>query len=161
LGLAPLDLLSLPEAQGIPPELSDRIRRFVWANRPAGSTDVQIVTERDPAWKPNVVALTEWLTLAQAAARLLNASRPLLPADLVAQGDPPGTIDVTELEKRADAAEAQMRAALASLQKTSATDSDLFEAAFFGGVASVPNIDSTEWPAQIASAISELATRGG
>jgi hypothetical protein len=160
LGLAPLDLLSLPEAQGVPQELGDRIRRSVWASRPAGSVDVQIVTERDPAWKPQAVALTEWLSLAQSLARLFNASRPLLPADLVVQGDPPGTINITELQTRSDAAEAQIRATLASLGKASATDVDLLGAASFSVVGSVPNIDSAKWPAQIASAISELTARG-
>jgi hypothetical protein len=50
LGLAPLDILSLPEANGVSQELSDRIRWFVWKTRPAAAASVQIVTDRAPDW---------------------------------------------------------------------------------------------------------------
>ena len=105
LGLAPLDLLSLPEAQGVPQELSDRIRRL----RPAAAADVRILTDRDPDWKPEVVAFTEWLPLVQAMSRLVNSSRALMPQDLVLQDSAPGPMDTAELMSRADAAEEAMR----------------------------------------------------
>ena len=157
LGLAPLDVLSFPE--GLSQELTARVRRAAWATRPAGAADVQIVTDRDPAWNPRVIALTEWLCVAQALARTVNSSRPILPADLVVQGDPPGTMNVHDLKTRADAAESQLRASLAALQNPSATDTDLLGAASFGVTGSVPDIDSSRWPAQIAAAAAELAAR--
>jgi hypothetical protein len=161
LGLAPLDVLSLPEAQGIPQELGDRIRWSVWQNRPTGSTDVEILTDRDPAWKPHVVALTEWLTLLQAVSRVVNAARPLLPADLVVPGDTPGTMNTDELKTRADTAEAQMGTALGSLESASPNDSVLMAAAAFGGAGVVPDLDPTKWAVQIASAAADLTARTG
>ncbi len=100
LGLAPLDILSLPEAQGVAQDLGDRIRRTAWQTRLAGAADVRLLTDRDPAWKPQVVALTEWLILVQAVSRLVNGARPLTPSDLVVQGDSPGTMDTAELTSR-------------------------------------------------------------
>lgn len=159
LSIAPLDVLSLPEAQGVPQDLDARIRRAAWAVRPPGAIGLQIVTDRDPAWEPQVIALTEWLRVSQALARVVNASRPLLPADLTVQGDPPGTMNIADLKTRADAAESQLQTSLAALQKTSATDADLMAAASFGVVGSVPDIDPTKWSMQIASAVAELTSR--
>ncbi len=159
LGLAPLDLLSLPEAQGVSQELGDRIRRFVWQTHPADAADVQILTDRDPRWKRQVVAITEWLMLVQAVSRLVNSARPLMPRDLVVQGDSPGTMDTEELKSRADAAEAAMRAALISLTNTSPNDSPLLAAAAFGVTGAVPSTESARWPAQIASATADLNKR--
>jgi hypothetical protein len=157
LALAPLDVLSLPE--GLSQELIARIRRANWATRPSGAADMQILTDRDPTWPAQVIALTEWLSLVQALARTVNSSRPILPADLVVQGNSPGTMDVVDLKTRADAAESQLRALLATLQSTSASDTDLMGATSFGVTGSVPDIDSTLWPAQIAAAVVEVAAR--
>ena len=157
LALAPLDVLGLPE--GLSQELIARIRRASWAIRPSGAADVQILTDRGPVWNAQVIALTEWLSLAQALARTVNSSRPILPADLVVQGDPPGTMDGADLKTRADAAESQLLALLTSLQSTSANDTDLMGAASFGVTGSVPDVDSTLWPTQIAAAVAEVAAR--
>jgi len=54
-----------------------------------------------------------------------------------------------------------MRAALASLQGTSAKDASLLAAAAFGVTAAVPDTDSTKWPAQIAAAAADLTARAG
>ena len=159
LGMAPLDLLSLPEAQGIPRDLADRIRRVVSQTSPAGTAQVVILTDRDPNWNPQIIALTEWLTLAQAVARLINGARPLEPKDLVVQGDPPGAINVGELQSRADAAEAQMRTAFVSLQNASANDAALLAAAAFGVAGAIPSTDSTTWPAQIKAATGDLTAK--
>jgi hypothetical protein len=159
LGLAPLDVLSLPEAEGVSQELSDRIRRFVWKTHPAAAAAVRVLTDRDPGWKPQVVALTEWLTLVQAVSRLVNGARPLAPEDLVVQDDSPGTMDTAELATRANAAENQMRTALTSLKNTSGNDAALTAAAAFGVPGAVPNTDSTKWAAQIASALADLSQR--
>ena len=159
LGIAPLDVLSLPEARGVPQELGDRISRLVWQTHPAAAAAVEILTDRNPAWTPQTIALTEFLTLAQTVARLVNSARPLAPNDLVVQGDPAGAMNIAELKTRADAAEAQMRAALASLKGAPANDAALLAAAAFGVAGAVPNIDPTKWPAQIARAAADLTAR--
>ena len=159
LGLAPLDILSLPEAEGVSQELSDRIRWFVWKTHPAPAAAVQIVTDRPPDWKPQVVALTEWFTLVQATSRLVNGARPLAPEDLVIQDGSPGTMDVAELVTRANAAETGLRTALTSLKNPSANDAALTAAAAFGVPGAVPNTNSAQWPAQIASALTDLTSR--
>ncbi len=159
LGLAPLDLLSLPEAQDVPQDLSDRVRRLQWPARPAAAADVRILTDRNPNWKPEVVAITEWLTLLQAMSRLVNASRPLMPQDLVLQDGTPGAMNTAELMSRADAAEAAMRNTLLSLTGPSANDSALLATAGFGVTGAVPNTDPARWPAQIALATADLNKR--
>jgi len=159
LQLAPLDLLSMPEAQGIPQELIDRTSRMVMQTPPAGGAQIVVLKERDAGWKPQVIALTEWLKLLQAVTRLVNGTRPLAPKDLVVQGDSPGTIDGAEMQSRADMAEQQMRAALASLQNPAANDATLLAAAAFGVVGAVPNADSTKWSTQIAAAAVDLTAR--
>jgi hypothetical protein len=159
LGVAPLDLLSLPEAQGVPQELDDRIRRAVLQKPAAGATQAVVVAERDPSWKPQVIALTEFLALLQAVSRMVNSARPLAPSDLVVQGDPPAAVAATELQSRADAAEKQMRATLASLQAASANDASLLAAAAYGIAGAIPGGDSSKWPAQIAAAAADLTTR--
>ena len=159
LQMAPLDLLSLPEARGVPQDLIDRIRRVVAQGAPAGTSQVVVLTDRDAGWKPQVIALTEWLKLLQVVSRLVNGARPLSPKDLVVQGDSSGTIDAAELQSRTDTAEQQMRAALASLQNFAANDASLLAAGAFGVVGATPNTDSTKWPAQIAAATVDLTAR--
>ena len=159
LGLAPLDVLSLPEAEGIPQELGDRIRRVVWTTHPAAAASVQVLTGRNPAWSPQTVALTEWLSLASAVARLVNSARPLLPDDLTIPQDAPGAMDTAELASRADTAQTKMHAALTALQATSANDGALMSAAAFGIPSVLPDVDGTKWPAQIGLAAAELKNR--
>jgi hypothetical protein len=159
LGLAPLDLLSLPEAQGLPQELGDRIRRLVWQNHPAAAADVRILTDRDPGWNTQVVALTEWLTLVQAVSRLVNSARPLMPKDLIVQGDSPGKMNTDDLKQRADTAEKAMHDTLTALNEPSANDSTLLAAAAFGVTGAVPHTDAARWPDQIKSVTAELNQR--
>lgn len=159
LGLAPLDLLSLPEAKGIPPELADRIRFTVSQSAPTGTAQTVILTDRDPSWKPTTIGLSEWLTLRQAAARLVTGARALTPKDLVVQGDPGAAIDTNELQARTDAAEQQMRAALAALQSASADDAALLAAAAFSAAGALPSTDPAAWAAQIAAAAADLGAR--
>ena len=159
LALAPLDLLSLPEADGIPQELEGRIRRVVWPTAPSGAAQVRVLTERDPAWTPQVIGLPEWLIVLQSLARVVNGARPLAAADLVPQGDAPGAINTTDVQSRADTAESQMRAALASLQSATANDATLMSAAAFGVTGAIPSSEATQWPAQIQSAMADLSAR--
>jgi hypothetical protein len=114
LGLAPLDLLSFPEGQTIAGELAARTRDAIAKTRPAAvppGSPIEILTDRDPGWQPQMVALTEWLGLLRAVGRMIGAARAMEPRDLVAPGDAAGAIDTAELQSRADAAEAQLRAA--------------------------------------------------
>jgi hypothetical protein len=162
LGLAPLDLLELPESDGSAGELADRLRRALAAARspsvPAAAA-VELVAERDASWTPDVVSVTEWLGLLQAVSRLVGASRAVEPRDLVAPGDPPGAIDTAELQARADAAEAQLRSAYAALQAGGGAEAALLAAAGFGVAGAVPALDASQWSAQAGAAATELASR--
>lgn len=162
LALAPVDLLSYAETQGIAGELAERITRVIAQARPASvpaNASVEILSGRDPAWPSQRIGLPEWLALVNAITRMTGAARPLEPADLVAQGDTAGTIDTAELQGRADAAETQMRAGLAALQTPTASDVALMSAAAYGVAGAVPALDASLWPAQIKAASLELASR--
>lgn len=161
LGLAPLDVLSLPEAQGVPQELADRITRVAWQARAAGAARVEILTGRAASWQAQVIALPEWLALVQAVSRLVSHARPLAPGDLVVQGAPPGSMNASELQARADAAEHQLRTALASLRAASPGDAALLAAAAFGVPGSIPSVNQADWPAQLARTSAALAERAG
>ena len=162
LALAPLELLALPETSGLTGELADRLRRAAAAARPSAvpaTATVQLLAERDPAWTADVVGAVEWLALLQAVRRLTGAARALDPSDLVAPGGAAGTIDTGELQTRADAAEAQLRQALAALTQPPAPDSALMNAAAFGVVGAVPSLDATQWSTQATAAQQELTAR--
>lgn len=162
LALAPADLLALPDGDGFSGELGDRLRRAAAAARPApvpASTTVELVAERDAGWAPDVISVGEYLGLVQAVSRLIGGSRALEPRDLVVPGDTPGSIDTADLQARADAAEAQLRAAETGLQGSGDLDGALLAAAAFGAVGAVPALDSSLWKAQAASAAAELGGR--
>jgi hypothetical protein len=162
LGLAPLDLLALPESAAPAGELADRLRRALTAARPASvpaQATVELVAERDASWTPDAVSVAEWLSLLQAVSRLVGASRAVEPRDLVAPGDPPGAIDTAELQARADAAEARLRSAYGSLQAGGGPEAALLSAAGFGVTGAVPALDASLWSAQITAATAELASR--
>jgi hypothetical protein len=161
LSLAPLDVLNLPEAKGIPQELEARVQRAVAHATPAGTTSIVVLTDRDPSWKQEVIGVSEWLTAVNRVARLVNSARPLAGKDLVVQGDIAVAVDIQELQSRADAAEKQMRAALTSLQVHSASDASLMAAAGIGVTGAVPSTDASKWSGQIASATAELTARAG
>lgn len=162
LALAPLDLLALPETSGLTGELADRLLRAAAAARPStvpATATVELVAQRDPAWAANVIGVVEWLGLLLAVRRLAGAARALDPSDLVPPGGAAGAIDTGELQTRADAAEAQLRQALAALTTPPAPDSALMNAAAFGVVGAVPSPDATQWSAQVTAAREELAAR--
>lgn len=162
LSLAPVDLLSLPETDGLAGELADRIRLVVSRARPANvpaNAGVEIVTDRDPAWGPKVVGVAEWMDLLRAVARLATGARPLEPRDIAGPDDTAGAIDAGDLTKRATQAESQLRSALAALQRANANDATLLAAAAFGVKDAVPSLDSSQWPGQIAAAAADLANR--
>lgn len=162
LKLSPMDLLSLPETDGVAGELADRIRLVVSRARPANvpaDAAVEIVTERDPAWSPQVVGVAEWMDLLRAVIRLATGARPIEPRDIAGPEDPAGAVDADELTKRATQAEQSLHSTLAALQKANANDETLLSAAAFGVTGAVPSLDSSKWPDQIAAAATELANR--
>ncbi|HWY96120.1 MAG TPA: hypothetical protein VNX69_13045 [Steroidobacteraceae bacterium] len=162
LSLAPLDLLALPESNGLTGELGDRLRRAAQAARPAtvpASASVELVTQRASNWGANVVSVSEWLGLLQAVKRLTGGARALAPSDLVAPGDVAGAIDTTELQMRADGAEAQLRRALTVLQSAASPEAALLGAAAFGVAGAVPALDAAQWSAQRDAASAELKAR--
>jgi len=162
LALAPLDLLALPEGNGLAGELGDRLRRAAQATRPAtvpATATVDLVRARAASWAASVVSVSEWLGLLQAVKRLVGGARALAPSDLVVPGDAVGAIDSAELQTRADKAEAQLRQALMPLRSAASPEAALMGAAAFGMTGAVPSLDATQWPAQIAAARAELTAR--
>jgi hypothetical protein len=162
LVLAPLDLVALPESNGIQGELADRLRRAAQTARPTtvpASATVELVTERAPNWAANVISVSEWLGLLQAVKRLVGGARSLAPSDFVAPGDVVGAIDTDELQTRADKAETQLRQALNALQNPAPVDAALLGAAAFGVTGAVPSLDAAQWAAQVQAALKELTAR--
>lgn len=159
LAVAPLDLLAVPEGAGLTGELGERLVRAAAGNRPASvsaAATISLVEERNPAWAPNVVSMTEFLQLVWSLSRTVSGARPMTPADLVGQGDTPGGIDTAELQTRADAAEAQLRSAYTLLQGTTGLDAALMSAANFAVAGAVPSADPTQWQAQASAAATAL-----
>ena len=107
-----------------------------------------------------MISVPEFMDLVQAVARVSGGSRALQPCDLAAPGDTPaGSIDTSELQGRADAAETQIQTALAALQGTGPVEAALLAAAAFGVAGAVPALDPGRWPAQAVSAAADLTAR--
>ena len=163
LGLAPLDLLAIPEPRdGSAGELADRLRLAMTAARPPSmpvTATVHLVTERDPAWKVEVVSVSEWAELLRAVAHTITGARALEPRDIAAPGTTPGAMDLAELQSRADASEASLRAASHALMAKTGLDAALLAAAAFGPASAVPAGDSSGWRAQADRVAVELAAR--
>jgi hypothetical protein len=162
LGLAPLDVLALPEAANGGADLVARILAAAGAHRPAGvSADAaaSLLTARDPTWTAQTIGLGEWLVLARATARAVNGARPLGPPDFAGPNDTAVAVDTAELQARADAAESQLRAACAALAQLPVTAGALLGAAAFGASGAIPSSDASTWPGQAAAALAELAAR--
>ena len=142
LGLAPLDVLALPEALNGGPELAARILAAARAHRPAGvapGAAASAVTERNQTWSAQTIGLAEWLVLARAAARMVNGARAVTPADFAGPSDTPYSVDTAELHARADTAESHLRAASAALAQSPTTEAALLDAASFGGSGAFPS----------------------
>jgi hypothetical protein len=160
IGVAPLDLLALPETNELTGELADRLRRAAHAARPNSAT-VELIAERAASWTPDVFSVSEWLGLLHAVRRLVGGARALEPADLVAPGSPAGEIDPGELKGRADAARARLQQAFTAVQNPAAGEAALLGAAAFGVVGAVPSLDPAQWRAQATAAAQELSARLG
>jgi hypothetical protein len=99
------------------------------------------------------------MQLVSSVSRLVSAARAMTPQDLVAPGDTPGSIDTTDLQSRADAAEAQLRTVATALRNAASLDASLLAAANFGVRGAVPSTDETQWAAQAMSAFAEMDSR--
>jgi hypothetical protein len=165
LNLAPLDVLAIPESTDPNAgELADRLRRTMLAARPAtvpSTATVQILADRDPAWKPDVVSVAEWAQLVRAIAQTIAGARALEPRDLVLPGDTPGGIDNKDLAARADSAQKSLQAAKDALARGTGIDVALLGAAAFGIPGAVPAADSSQWKAQVDGALAEASARIG
>jgi hypothetical protein len=132
LAVAPLDLLALPESDGLDGEFRDRLLRAAQVARPAsippGAT-AQLLTTRASGWTVGIVSVSEWLGLLQAVRRVIGAARALDPADLTPPGSAAGAIDTDELKQRADGAETSFRQALSALTNPVAPETALLERA--------------------------------
>jgi hypothetical protein len=161
LGISPLDLLAWPESSGLSGELADRLVRAA-AAQPSAATagaTVTLIEERDPAWTPDIVSVGEFLELGWKISRLVAGARALTPADLTLSGATPGSIDTTDLQTRADNAEAQLRSTLTTLGATSGLDTALIAAANSGVPGAFPSPDPTQWSAQVAAATTAIQAR--
>ncbi|HEY6394745.1 MAG TPA: hypothetical protein VIX12_04950, partial [Candidatus Binataceae bacterium] len=162
LAISPLDLVALPETDGLSGEFAERLLRAAVAARPASvaaTATVTLVGSRDPSWPAATVAIPELMELVTSLGRLVSGSRALAPDDLVFPGNAPGSIDPTDLRTRADAAELQIRSAATALAASTGLDTALLTAANFGVANAVPSLDATQWAKQAASAVAEINTR--
>jgi hypothetical protein len=161
-GVAPLDLIALPESSTISGDFASRLLRAAAAARPPtvpATAAVALLSARDPTWSASTVSVMELLQLLATLNQLLASTRALTPQDLVFPGDTFGGIDNPELQARADAAEALLRAAPTALQSATGLDSALMAAANLGVSTAVPSLDSTEWASQAAAAVAEVNAR--
>ena len=163
LGIAPLDLLALPESNSIIGELADRLARAAAGVRPAGvpaGTAITLIEERDPSWTPDVLSVSEFLELVWKVSRVVAGARAMTPQDLTAPGSSPGSIDTQDLQTRADNAETLLRDTYAALLGTSSSlDAQLLAAANFGIPDAFPSQDQTQWSAQASAAASAVKVR--
>jgi len=161
-GIAPLDLVALPETDGLSGEIAARLLRAAASARPStvpATAALALVDGRDSSWPATIVAVSELMVLVTSLGRLVSGSRAITPQDLVFPGDAVGSIDTTELQARADDAETQIRAAATALGATTGLDTALLTAANFGVANAVPSLDSAQWAAQAAGALAELNAR--
>jgi hypothetical protein len=140
LAIGPLDVVAMVGETGEPrPELTELLEEVAAAERPDGvSTECvpRIGLSRDAGWDDDERSLAEAFEVARAAAAVIFAARPLVPADLGLAGEPgAAVIDVDELGDRADAVVAAATAAHARL--TSATDNEARRIARSLGLAGV------------------------
>jgi hypothetical protein len=162
LGIAPLDLLALPESSSIAGELANRLVRAAAAARPASvpaSAVVTLIEERNPSWTVDVLSVREFLELVWKVSRVVAGARAMAPQDLTAPGASPGSIDTQDLQTRAENAETLLRSTYTGLTGTSGLDQHLLAATNFG----VPNVfpaqDAAQWRAQASTAASAVEAR--
>jgi hypothetical protein len=162
LAISPLDLLTLPETDGLSGELAERLLRAAVAARPASvpaTATVSLIGSRDSSWPAATVAISELMELVKSLGRLVSGSRALTPEDLIFPGDTPGGIDPKDIQTRADSAETQIHSAATALQASTGLDTALLAAANFGVANAIPSLDGTQWPSQAKSALAEINAR--
>ena len=161
-GVAPIDLIALTGSSTVSGELAARLLRAAAAKRPStvpATAAVELIDTRDPTWPVSTVSVTELLQILASLGPLLASARAMTAQDLVFPGGASGGIDNAELQSRADAAEALLRAAPTALQAISGLDAALLAAANLGIGAAVPSLEPTQWAAQAVAAAAELNTR--
>jgi hypothetical protein len=162
LGIAPLDLLALPESSGLGGELADRLVRTAASASPSGVSQgaaITLIEERDPSWTPDRLSVGEFLELVWKVSRVVAGARALTPQDLTAPGASPGSVDAHDLQLRADNAETLLRSTYAGLTGATGLDVQLIAAANFGIPNAFPSRDPTQWSAQASAAASAVNVR--
>jgi hypothetical protein len=162
LGIAPLDLLALPETNGITGELADRLIRAAAGVRPASvpaGGAITLIEERDPSWTLDILSVSEFIELVGKVSRVVAGARAMTPQDLTAPGSSPGSIDTQDLQARADNAETLLRATYTALIGMSGLDVQLLAAASFGIPDAVPSQDQTQLSAQASAVASAVKAR--
>ena len=129
LGLAPIDLLYLPEAEGEAQraELEQRVIYAALRSIPDGvsaDADVRLTFARDPAWPTDRLSFAEVLEAARTARRLVTAARTLNARDLAL----PDQKMLTEAEEPDDCPLALGQRAAAAVDSLKKAHDDLKEA---------------------------------
>jgi uncharacterized coiled-coil protein SlyX len=121
LALSPLDAvyLAVGNGQAQRSELEQRMIYELLRSRPAGApaeAEVHLDFGRAPDWTDEIVSVTEFLEVCRAAHALLAGARAVDARDLALPGvSLTAGLDITELTRRADRAEAQLRLATEAL----------------------------------------------
>lgn len=130
LGLAPIDLISLPEQDGTArqSELEQRVIQLAFRSRPAGAGEhahVRLLFDRQPGWPARTLSFADVLEATRAVTRLVHGARALTPRDVsLPEAEVPASADAEpaavpvalRLSSRAQAAAAGLRATHRQLQ---------------------------------------------
>jgi hypothetical protein len=140
LGLAPIDLIHLPEQAGTvqQSELEQRVARFALRSRPDGArpdgvgedASLRIAFARQAEWLAQTLSFAEAIEVVRAVRRLIQGARALAPRDLAlpetaipanADAEPTAVPAALRLSTRAQAAADSLRATTGQLQTTLTT----------------------------------------
>ena len=135
LGLAPIDLVSLPEqdAAGGRSELEQRVIQYALSSLPArdeGPDSIRLLFGRQPGWPAQTPSFTEVLEAVRAIRRTIHGARALNAPDLTlpeadipasAHAEPAGVTATLRLSARAQAAADGLRNATRTLETVANT----------------------------------------
>jgi hypothetical protein len=148
-GLGALDLLALVDEAGRPrPELERYLRDRLLATRPAAvpaDAEARLSYDHQPDWPAGVRSFAHAFEVARALAAVIDGARPLDGTDLGRPEDAVApSVDLSELQGRADAVVRRLAVALAALdraldgQDLAAVGRALVPMLFFGAADGVP-----------------------
>jgi hypothetical protein len=172
LALGPLDLVYAAEGSrdAAPSEIEQRVLYFAARKAPAMPPDalLRINPARRPDFAPTDLSYAEFVEVLRSVRRLTTAVRGIDASDLAPpQANQPAAIDLVELTKRADRAEALIRSVQANLKKAMSTPTTtaldtlrgtILETAGFGVGGAVPVSAVGDAPADRAALLAQGAS---